>query len=221
MTPRLATPPEDTPTPEAVCQACAGLDLACDEPLARQLCAYLATLQKWNRRMNLVGPSHWRDILASLASDSWHLAAFLEALPLPDEPRCMDLGAGAGLPGIPLRMLWQQGSYVMVELRQKRALFLNQVLALAPLPGVLIREGRAEEALEELAPLDLVLSRAFMPWERLLELVRPHLAPAGCVVIMANEPPPPQLPGGWVLERSAAYGSHKPRHLWALRQQAG
>lgn len=211
MTQKLATP-----SSQDVLTACQELGLACDLDLARPLCAYLATLQKWNARMNLVGPAHWREMLAELAADSWPLARFLETLPLPEAPVCMDLGAGAGLPGIPLRMLWQQGGYIMVEVRQKRALFLRQVLALAPLPGVTIHEGRAEQALAGHAPLDMVLSRAFMPWEKLLKLVAPHLGAGGLVVILANEAPSQALPSGWSLQAHTAYGDKK-RHFWALR----
>lgn len=216
MTPRLATPPASSPTPEKVHAACRELALPCDEPLARQLCSYLGILQKWNARMNLVGPAHWKDILEQLAADSWHLADFLQVLPLPESPSCLDLGAGAGLPGIPLRMLWDKGSYIMVELRQKRALFLGQVLAQLPLQGVSVRQARAEDVLEEEAPLDLILSRAFMPWSKLLELVRPHLAPEGVTIVMANEAPPEKLPTGWKLARSMHYSQGKDRCFWAL-----
>lgn len=167
--------------------------------------------------MNLVGPRHWRRMLAELVADSWHLAEFLKTLPLPEEPRCMDLGAGAGLPGIPLRMLWTPGSYTLVELRQKRVLFMRHVLALTPLQGVDIHEGRAEDALARQAPLDVVLSRAFMPWPKLLVLVRPYLNAGGHLVIMANETPPSNLPRPWNLAGSRFYQIEgKKRHFWAL-----
>lgn len=198
-------------------RACAGLGLDCDPPLAEKLAIYLGTLQKWNTRMNLVGPAQWPQVLAELVVDSWHLRPLLATLPLPARPLCLDLGAGAGLPGIPLRLLWQEGRYLLVELRGKRAMFLQQVLALLPLPGTEVFEGRAEEALSRHAPVDLVLSRAFMPWPALLELIAPHLAPAGCTVIMANTPAPDPLPPTWRLLSSAAYtAGGKERHLWAL-----
>ncbi len=167
--------------------------------------------------MNLVGPLHWQRMLAELAADSWHLADFLRTLPLPGAPRCMDLGAGAGLPGIPLRMLWQQGSYTLVEVRAKRAMFMQQALANLRLPGVAVFEGRAEEALAREAPLDLIVSRAFMPWLRLLELVTPFCAANGFVVFMANDPPPSSLPQGWLLHSQKAYtAGGKQRHFWAI-----
>ena len=77
------------------------------EPLAE----YLEMLCQWNKAMNLVGPHTWQDIFGRLAVDSFHLADFLNKLDLPEAPLCWDLGAGAGLPGIPLRMVWRRGAH--------------------------------------------------------------------------------------------------------------
>ena len=79
---------------------------------------YLEMLCQWNKAMNLVGPHSWQNMLTRLVADSFHLAPFLSGLPMPASPLTWDLGAGAGLPGIPLRMLWPDGSYYMVEVRE-------------------------------------------------------------------------------------------------------
>ncbi|HIU17947.1 MAG TPA: 16S rRNA (guanine(527)-N(7))-methyltransferase RsmG [Candidatus Avidesulfovibrio excrementigallinarum] len=152
--------------------------------------AYLEMLTRWNRVMNLVGASTWQRALRTLVVDSIHLAAFVQQpqLALPAAPRCWDLGAGAGLPGLPLRMLWQNGTYWLVEAREKRALFMRTVLANNPLPGTQVHWGRAETFMPGAGQADLILSRAFMPWEKLLDFVAPHLAPAGTVVLLLNEP---------------------------------
>ena len=101
------------------------------EPLAE----YLEMLCQWNKAMNLVGPHTWQDMLTRLAMDSFHLAGFLDKLNLPEAPLCWDLGAGAGLPGIPLRMAWTRGAYYMIEVREKRALFISSVLSRLQLPS--------------------------------------------------------------------------------------
>lgn len=75
------------------------------EPLG----VYLEMLCQWNKAMNLVGPHSWQDMLTRLVADSFHLASFLDSLSVPAAPLTWDLGAGAGLPGIPLRMLWTKG----------------------------------------------------------------------------------------------------------------
>lgn len=223
MKSRLATPPRPA-TPDEVLAACRNLNLLCPQDISERLCVYLNMLQKWNARMNLVGERHWHAILSKLAADSWPLAEFIETLPLPDEPHCLDLGAGAGLPGVPLRLLWSKGRYTMVELRAKRAMFLQQVLAHVALPGVDIFEGRAEQAMAALPAehkADLILSRAFMPWRELVLLVHQHLAQGGILLVLANEPPPEELPPPWRLAASRAYEvDDKSRHFWALAAEA-
>ena len=92
--------------------AALGRNLSAEE--ARLLAVYLDMLVRWNRRMNLVGPASGLEILETLIQDSWFLADLLtELAPQPGE--ILDLGAGAGLPGIPLRVFWKSGRYFLVE----------------------------------------------------------------------------------------------------------
>jgi len=225
----------------------AGFDLT--KAQADLLSRYLTLLLKWNRAMNLVGRATWPEVFRELTADSLHLAKFLAGLALPEAPLTLDLGAGAGLPGIPLRVLWGAGDYVLVELREKRAVFLRQAVAelqqaggqAMSLPGVRVFHGRAEAAQEELKRLglkpraDVIVSRAFMPWPRLLPLAAELLAPptgqgagqgGGRLVVLANEPPPSAAvlaeigvgPGvGFVVEASQGYpAAGKTRYFWSL-----
>jgi len=221
----------------------AGFDLT--KAQAGLLSQYLTLLLKWNRAMNLVGRATWPEVFRDLAADSLHLAGFLAGLSLPEQPLTLDLGAGAGLPGIPLRVLWGAGDYVLVELREKRAVFLRQAVAelqqAGGLPGVRVFHGRAEAAQAELKRLglrpraDLIVSRAFMPWPKLLPLAAELLAPntgpktgagGGRLVVLANEPPPSAAslaeigggPGaGFVVEASQGYpASGRERYFWSL-----
>lgn len=204
---------------ETLGQACAGLGFPLPEKELLCLKSYLELVLKWNRVMNLVGPYSWRQILAILIIDSFHLAAFLQNVPLPEQPECWDLGAGAGLPGIPLRMLWQPGSYTLVESREKRALFLQNCLSVCSLPGVAVFRGRAEQFMPTRPAADLVVSRAFMPWENVLELVSPFVNADGVAVFLTLAPLPRALPGGWRAESGADYSvGADTRHLWALRK---
>jgi 16S rRNA (guanine527-N7)-methyltransferase len=87
------------------------------------LAVYLELLVRWNAAFNLVGPDGWREIFTHLAADSFYLADFLSRLPLPDASQTWEFGAGAGLPGIPLRLVWTQGEYCMVERRKNGRFF--------------------------------------------------------------------------------------------------
>ncbi len=200
------------------------------ESQAHQLAIYLALLSKYNKRMNLVGPDHWTTIFNTLVVDSLYLAKFLASLKLVDSPLTLDLGAGAGLPGIPLRMLWDCGDYWLVEVRQRRTSFMRTALGQLSLTRTHVFEGRAQDALKYISQnekprrADLVLSRAFMPWEKLLDFVRPMLAKGkenvfAQVVILSNDATPKSgaLPSGWTLAATTSYPvAGGERYFWSL-----
>lgn len=226
MTPTRPDPKPYAPAPGEVAAEArrAGFRLSAEQ--ADQLSRYLTLLLKWNRAMNLVGRADWPGVFRLLTADSLHLAAFLQRLGLPEAPLALDLGAGAGLPGIPLRVVWQAGDYVLVELREKRAIFLAQAVGALKLPRTHTLHGRAERVLAELPKLgltqpggraDLVLSRAFMPWPQLLPLAAELLKESGLLVVLANEPPPAELGAGFRLADSMEYPAQdKRRYFWGL-----
>ncbi|WP_320171629.1 16S rRNA (guanine(527)-N(7))-methyltransferase RsmG [Maridesulfovibrio sp.] len=194
------------------------------EGQATALADYLNLLIKWNKSMNLVGPSGWEEIFHSLITDSLYLADFLKTLDLPESPRTLDLGAGAGLPGIPLRCVWQNGSYLLVESRQKRSIFMRTVLRSIKLPGTDVFQGRAEKIPQAELPADLIISKAFMPWKELLPFVIPMLGKGGRVIILSNDLPPDSAATekfGFKVEKHTTYSAGNREHyLWALKNIA-
>ena len=193
------------PTPDAdqVASSAARLGRVLSAEEARLLTVYLGLLVKWNSRMNLVGPATWPEILEILIQDSWHLADLLQTL-TPQPGQTLDLGAGAGLPGIPLRVFWQSGEYYLVEPRQKRAIFMEQAAAHMKLPRTKVICGRMEALPAARRQADLIVSRAFMPWKKLLAEVRGYLAPQGRVLVMSNETSDESVEG-YVLEQVLDY----------------
>ena len=185
------------------------------------LAVYLELLARWNAAFNLVGPRGWREIFTRLAADSFYLAEFLSRLPLPGAPLTWDFGAGAGLPGIPLRLIWTRGEYWMVERRDKRAIFLSTVLALLKLERTRIFRGSVENFFETRrrppGRAHCIVSRAFLPWRELLDLTRARLTPDGNLIVFAAEEAPPALPAPWSLTGTHAYAvAGRSRYFWAL-----
>ena len=196
---------QPTPSPEELRAFCAGHGHGLAPDVAAPLAAYLDMLVRWNRRMNLVGARGWQEA-AALCLDSFPLARLLDELPLPEAPRTWDLGAGAGLPGIPLRTVWKRGAYELVEAREKRALFLRQAVFALKLERTGVFMGRAEDFMAKEGRCDLLVSRAFMPWERLLAFAGPHVAEGGFAVFMRGESLQGKpLPEGWRLHAEQAY----------------
>ena len=195
-----------------------GFKTASDQ--AGVLADYLSLLVKWNKSMNLVGPHNWDEIFHSLIIDSLHLADFLNILDLPREPVTFDLGAGAGLPGLPLRVLWQKGFYYLVEVRQKRSIFMRTALRSVRLPRTEVFEGRAEDIPQEAQPADLILSKAFMPWKELLFFSRPLIAGQGRIVILSNDAAPDSteiIDSGFRIESVKKYNAGgKVHYFWSL-----
>ena len=208
----------NTCTLQSLATACAALPCPVPQSAVPALHEYLTLLMRYNAVMNLVGTRTWRDTLEVLLSDSFYLAEFLRNLPLPEAPLCVEPGAGAGLPGIPLRMAWQQGDYTLIEVRQKRALFMNTVLARVSLPCTRVYQGRIEDFCAAMpAPADMWVSRAFMPWRDVLALAAPYTRVGGVVVFLLLEPAPQTLPQGWTLLRTQRYTVRDAtRWFWAL-----
>lgn len=217
-------------TKERLAEACRKYGLECflqsDESL-HGLFVYLGQLMKWNRVMNLVGKSCWDEALRILIADSAHLLPFITTLQknnlLSEEPITWDLGAGAGLPGIPLRLVWQDGHYTLVDSREKRTLFLKTVLAAHPFGNTDVVQARVEHFFPTQPQANMIISRAFMPWEQVLGLVSPYVIERGLVVFLALTPAPQahtvlETNSRWKCVQEEQYSIGKDeRYLWAMQ----
>lgn len=197
-----------------------GLPLEMDAAALEGLSLYLDQLVAWNKVLNLSAFNNRQKIIQELIADSFYLADFLENLFGKDAcPQTADLGSGAGLPGIPLRLVWSAGRYTLVEAREKRALFLANVLSRLKLTRTYVFRGMAEKFFQSLDKnLDCIVSRAFMPWPKLGVFCRPRLSGAGFLIVMANQPPPKDA-DGWGLARDYSYPiGERTRYFWAMRK---
>ncbi|MFO7717111.1 MAG: 16S rRNA (guanine(527)-N(7))-methyltransferase RsmG [Desulfohalobium sp.] len=212
--------PASLPDEAAVAAHTHSLGQPLDAYQTEKLTTYLRLLQQWNRRVNLVGPRHWQTILTRLVADSWHLAELFETLSWPRTMQTLDLGAGAGLPGLPLRLFWTHGTYTLVEIRQKRVAFLHNALTQMELSQTTIHHGRAEELPHDYLPAQLVLSRAFLPWPKLLPLAHSLLATNGRLIILSNTPAAPEMFGNRarLVTVHSYHIENQPRFFWVLEE---
>jgi len=182
---------------------------------------YLETLEKWNRAINLVGPGEWKDILHRLVVDSLHLSGFLRQVVQIDAPLTLDLGAGAGLPGIPLRLLWEPGEYHLVESRSRRCAFMRRVIADMGLQKTYVVNDRVENLPGVFWSSDLIVSRAFMPWKRLLAFAGSMLNDLGVLIVLSNEEAKSKDLPGFVLREQFCYQVlERQRCFWALQKKS-
>ena len=127
-----------------------------------QLIIYHDLLIKWQKRLNLISPKTIENIWERHILDCAQLYSFL-----PNGPCCiLDVGSGAGLPGIIVSILTDHKVH-LVESDQRKCAFLRTVTSRINL-NTIIHETRMEE-MQTLAP-DIIIARAFAPIPRLLKL---------------------------------------------------
>ena len=133
-----------------------------------RLTAYVALVEKWQRRVNLVSASTLPDIWSRHIWDSAQLA------PLVPEGtrRILDVGSGAGFPGLVLAALCDAECH-LVESDQKKAIFLQTVVRDCGIPAV-VHTARIE-SLPSLGA-EIVTARALAPMDRLLDLLADQLS---------------------------------------------
>ncbi len=137
---------------------------------------YLKELMLWNRSMNLTGLRSAERVVIDLFLDS------LIPLPLmPPEGPLLDVGSGAGVPGLPIKIVQAQLEVHLLEAKAKRVSFLKHVIRLMGLHRIQVFCGRIEEESTSL-PCDLypaVTVRAFAPLPHTLTCCAPRLAKGG------------------------------------------
>ncbi|NOT39175.1 MAG: 16S rRNA (guanine(527)-N(7))-methyltransferase RsmG [Alphaproteobacteria bacterium] len=141
------------------------------ETLAR-LATYVNLLTEWNERLNLVAPSTIADVWRRHILDSAQIAPLIP----PNAMSIVDLGSGAGFPGLVLAIMLagRPGLTVhLVESTQKKCRFLEAVVAATGAPAQ-VHACRAEDMRLK---ADVVTARALAPLERLLSLAHPFFRP--------------------------------------------
>ncbi|HRF63547.1 MAG TPA: 16S rRNA (guanine(527)-N(7))-methyltransferase RsmG [Candidatus Competibacter sp.] len=153
---------------------------------ATRLGGYLALLERWNHAYNLTAV---RDPEAMVVR---HVLDSLSILPWLAGPQVLDVGSGAGLPGIPLAIARPDHRFCLVDSNGKRTRFLNQVVAELRLKNV----GVARSRIEDYQPntlFDSVVSRAFSTLADLVVDAGRLCAPAGRLLAMKGVFPDDEL----------------------------
>ncbi len=174
------------------------------ETQSDRLLSYLDELHLWNRRINLTGLRSRKRMVVELLADS-----LVPAPHLPASGRLLDVGSGAGLPGIPLKVALPEFQVDLLEPSAKRHHFQKQAIRLIRLEGIRAVRGRVEDARDLLhLEYDVVTSRAVTGLERMIALCVPLVSPGGLLVGFAGRDAgvdAGQVPRSLTLERTLPY----------------
>ncbi len=156
--------------------------LTLSEATVSQFATFIEEIQRWSTIADLLSQTDPATLIRK------HILDSLALLPwIPAGSRVLDLGSGAGFPGLPLAIAKPEVHVTLIEARRKRANFLKATIRALTLCNINAYEGRAEQLsqTESLsAAFDMVMTRATWSLSLLLTLARPFLRPEGIVIAM-------------------------------------
>lgn len=174
---------------------------------------YLLLLAKWQRAQRLVGSAAPEWLVIHVVLDS---LLFLRVLPAAAR-RVLDLGAGAGVPGVPLRIVRPDLEVTLLEARRRRASFLAEVVRELGLANCRVVGERAEAVASEIgATFDAVVMRCAGSPEDMVPLALRFVSPGGRVVVSGPPHRSSGALGDWVEVEGARPGETR-RFLVAMK----
>ncbi|MBR9870229.1 MAG: 16S rRNA (guanine(527)-N(7))-methyltransferase RsmG [Gammaproteobacteria bacterium] len=190
----------------------AEMQLSLSDGQQQQLLAFLALLNKWNKAYNLTAVRDERVMVSRQLLDS------LSIMPWVTTEHLLDVGAGGGMPGIPLAIVFPDKRFTLLDSNGKKTRFLNQCVLELGLKNVKVIHGRAEDCQPE-QPFRQISSRAFTALENLVTWCEQLLAEDGEFLAMKGLYPDDEvaaLPSRWQVESNHSLkvpGADGERHL--------
>ena len=181
LVPALQTPSPQNPTLQPFLEDLHRLGLELTEQQLDQFLWYRQELLDWNTRINLTAITDPGEVMIKHFLDSLSLLLVYD---VPDA-RLLDIGAGAGFPGLPLKIVRPQWHVVLLEATGKKVKFLQHIIEALQLKDVVVVHGRAEELAHEAeyrGSFDVVTARAVASLPALLEYAAPFCYLRGQII---------------------------------------
>ncbi len=199
----MTTQPPLTLWREQLQKGLAEMDISLSDSQQQKLLDYLALLLKWNRAYNLTAVRDPKEMVPRQLLDSLSILPFIQG------QRILDVGTGAGLPGIPLAIALPDSSFTLLDSNGKKTRFVQQARMELRLENVVVVQGRVEDHKPD-EGYHTITCRAFAALPKIMELTR-HLAAAGAqLVAMKGTAPEEEITP---LEQSGLSAEIKPLQL--------
>ena len=159
------------------------LSVDLDTLKADSLLKYKDVLAEWNEKINLTAIEDDRDVIIKHFIDSLSICQYVEKR----DSMLIDVGTGAGFPGIPLKVAIEELKVTLLDSLDKRVKFLNEVISTLKLDGIRAVHGRAEEygiKPEFREKYDIAVARAVANLPVLLEYCLPFVKTGGIFIAM-------------------------------------
>jgi 16S rRNA (guanine527-N7)-methyltransferase len=151
---------------------------------------YIDLLIRWNARINLTAIRTEEEIVTRHFGESLfaarHLFPRVARAPSPAKIRLIDVGSGAGFPGLPIKIWAPEIDLTLIESNQKKATFLREVTRQLTLTSINVFSGRAENFPNP--PAEVVTLRAVEHFETILPIAASLVAPAGRLALLISQP---------------------------------
>lgn len=145
---------------------------------------YMNDLLEWNEKFNLTAITEPKEIILKHFVDSLAISKYIKG------KKILDIGTGAGFPGIPLKIYKPELEVVLLDSLNKRINFLNNIIQNLELNNIEAIHGRAEEfgrKIEYREQFDIVASRAVANMEALSEFMLPFVKKNGFAICMKGQ----------------------------------
>ena len=164
----------------------ARLELNVSEQSIERLLWYMELLKEWSQTYNLIAPQDRSALLGRHLLDSLSIAPFVQSGTL------LDVGTGAGFPGLPLAIILPELQATLVDGAGKKIRFIRHVVRTLKLDNVKAQDVRAE-ALDAGSQFDNITSRAFSTLTDFVSLIRPQMASNTRVLAMKGAYPESEI----------------------------
>jgi len=181
-----------------------------------QLLTFIELLHKWNQAFNLTAVRDPKQMISRHLLDSLSILSFLEG------DQILDVGTGAGLPGIPLSILCPEKHFYLLDSHMKKQVFVDKVVGLLSLKNVKPIHARVE-AYQPEQKFSTIVTRAFATPEKILPLTTHLIAERGVWVAMLGQAVPIALEAGYCLKTMQAIhvpGEKAKRHVAIMIKEA-